>query len=252
MKLIIYIFLTLTFSVNSYAMKVLVTYFDPFGRSPKNNSQVIAKLVQKKFSMLDTQVELSTCQLRTVYDKAFYLLEDCIAAMDIKPDIVISLGEASCQKVRLETRARNTDSGSITDNDGILRKKHLIYPDAPKYIGSTLPLEKAYCKMEASERKNISLSKSAGSFVCNNTMYHSLFNLDIPYTFIHVPSTPCTSNRKNETTSTTLAHFINKLSLEDISSTGPQPTSKELVKKRIEDSSNNCEAAFYKKLKRAY
>lgn len=231
-------------------MHILISYFDPFDGKEKNNSKNMALLVQKKLTELG--IKTTTCELRTVFDKAFFELEGCIADQAQRPDMVISLGEAGCKKVRLETRGINNDKSRGADNDGVERNNTPIIPGGAKYIGVSMPLEQAYCKLTSQEHKSFEISSSAGSFVCNNTLYHGLDKLDVPYTFIHVPMMSCTNDKKNETLSTDLAYFLKKMSeLENLTG-DPLPKTKREVKRKIDTQLTTCERKFYKLLKKSY
>lgn len=242
--------LTLLFSLKGYAMNILISYFDPFDGKEENNSKNMAMLVKNKLAGVGVNVH--TCELRTVFDKAFFELEDCINSLKVRPDMVISLGEAGCQKVRLETRGINNDKSRGADNDGVERDNTPIIPGGEKYLGVRMPLEQAYCKLSEETRKSFEISQSAGSFVCNNTLYHALDKLDLPYTFIHVPTMSCTSEEKNQKLSTDLASYLNAMvQLENLTQ-GPQPKTKKEVKAKLQTELSACEHSFYKQLKKAY
>ena len=159
-------------STNSFGMNIVVSAFDPFDGNKKNNSQAILKLLINEFE--GSEYRLHECQLPTKYDKSFFKLEDCINALDIKPDYIISLGEGRCvDGLTIETRAMNLDDSEDGDNDGIARVNSLIYPDGESALGLTLPLQKAYCGLSRKLRRKIIISQSGSNFVCNNLMYHS-------------------------------------------------------------------------------
>ena len=233
----------------AYSMNILISYFDPFDGKSHNNSKNMAMLVASNLNQKG--IKTTTCELRTVFDKAFDQLDDCIRSLEQRPDLVISLGEAGCKKVRLETRGINNDKSRGADNDGIERDNTPIYPDAPKYLGVKIPLEKAYCQLSHSEQSSFEISKSAGSFVCNNTLYHGLYQLDLPYTFIHVPMMSCTTEEKNMTLAKDLASYLEKMNGIDLMSS-PQPIAKSEVKERLNENLSDCEKDFYKQLKKEY
>ena len=231
-------------------MDVLVTYFDPFDGKDINNSEVVAKKLNTIFN--DDNVTLHLCKLRTVFDKAFDQVQDCISGLDNKPSMIISLGEAGCFGVKIETRAKNYDRSSSPDNDGINRYGTEIYPNETKTIGVSLPVEKAFCALSENQRKRVFISHSAGSFVCNNTLYHLLRNLEIPTTFLHVSERKCTRDESDITTmAQTIGDMISSMSRLDL--TGPsQPSNKTEVKEILRSDLTSCERMFYNILKNEY
>ena len=242
-------FLLILMSAEVYSMNVLVSYFDPFGGKSENNSEVYAKLIQQ--NLKKEEINIQICELRTVFDKAYDILQDCVHSQQNLPDLIISLGESGCKKITLETRGINFDKSIGPDNDGMERHSTPIIPDEEMYIGVTLPLEKAYCELASAQRRSFKISQSPGSFVCNNTLFHGLHKLDIPYTFIHVPSKSCTSDAKTKELSKDLSLYIQKLSEQNLEGT-IQPKTKSEVKKKLDENLSECETKFYKKLKKDY
>jgi pyrrolidone-carboxylate peptidase len=169
---------------------VLVGYFDAFGNAPFNNSEKIAKRLAD--AMKDhPELEIRLCALRTVFDKSFYQLEDCLKALPEAPKLVLGLGESNCN-LKVETIARNNDKTKGPDNDGIERNNLVINPEAPKEIGFNYPLASMYCSLTEENRKDIEVSNNAGSFVCNNLAYQFAHNYpDTEFGFIHVPLNNC-------------------------------------------------------------
>ena len=178
---------------------IMISAFDPFGSNTTNNSWDVA-LEIKKLSKEDKNVDLSLCLLPTVYDSASEILQDCIHAQDEEITKVISLGESSC-KLSYETVAHNQDSSLINDNNGESRINSKIVDDGERVLGMTLPVHKMYCSQsnEVNVQEQVKISDSAGRYVCNNTAYKMLYNLDksVPYSFIHVPNSKCTTSLKD-------------------------------------------------------
>lgn len=230
-------------------MNILISYFDPFGGKPTNNSEVIAKLIA---DTIDTsKVTITLCQIPTVYDKGFEVLSDCIHGLDKPADAVISLGEAGCKKLKIETRGINRDKSYGPDNDGIERNNTTIIPNGPKSIGVTLPVDKAYCALSTEQKKYAFISNSAGSFVCNNTTYHALDKLDLPYTFFHVPAASCTNEKRNNAIADVAVKLIESLPTFNLLDTSIPATIGE-VKDRLTGEITTCEESFYKILKSEY
>lgn len=177
-------------------LKLLLTSFDPFGGSAKNNTQaIVAELVKQG---LGKSVSISTCNLPVVYDQAAKVAEDCIARE--KPDVVVSFGEAGCS-LRIETAATNLDdSPGFPDNAGQIRSGTEIVLTAPNRIGFSFPVDQMFCAVSPQIEDALEVSISPGAFVCNNTAFHlstDLTGKGIPFTFIHVPNSRCEDAQAN-------------------------------------------------------
>lgn len=230
-------------------MDILVTYFDPFDGKDMNNSEIMAKKVNAEFN--DPNIKLHLCRLKTVFDKAYLEIQDCISDLDTPPTMVVSLGEAGCYGVKIETRAINYDRSFGADNDGIERFGTPIYPGESQALGVTLPVDKAYCELSTDLKKGVFISNNAGSFVCNNTLYHLLRNLEIPSTFIHVPTRKCTKGAEHEAQMSSILQSMLR-SFSEKSMSGPQPANKNEVMEILKGELSICEQNFYSILKNEY
>lgn len=231
-------------------MDILVTYFDPFDGKDINNSEIMAKKLHAELN--HPGIKLHLCKLRTVYDKAFSEVEDCIKSLESPPRFVVSLGEAGCVGVKIETRAINYDKSSGPDNEGIERYGSAIYPGESKTLGVTLPVQKAYCELTDDQKRGVFISKDAGSFVCNNTLYHSLRNLDIPVTFIHVPTRKCTRGSEHEAQMSGILQSMLKTFSKNLDTPSVQPANKNMVKEILKGELATCERQFYSILRKEY
>ena len=227
---------------------VLLSYYDAFGAAPFNNSQIIAREIQKL--MQDSSVELRLCALNTVFDKSYNQLEDCMKALDRAPQLVLGLGEAACE-MKIELVGRNLDKTFGPDNEGQERNNTLIIPHGEKYLGFTYPLSEMYCALESEERKSIVVSNSAGSFVCNNTAYQfSHFYPELASGFIHVPANNCQGlEMKNKVIVQKLVKMIKRGS----EFTSGNPTRLPTTKKEIDEArqslprNESCQQEFFKR-----
>jgi pyrrolidone-carboxylate peptidase len=170
---------------------VLLTSFDPFGGSQANNTQPIVGVLTQMASTLGTDVVLKTCNLPVVYDQAADVAMDCVEK--IKPDAVVSFGEAACS-IRIETAATNLDrSPGFPDNAGQVRNGNKIVSGGVERSPFDFPVPDMYCAL-GGQASSVVVSASPGAFVCNNTAYHLSLDLEakgIPFTFIHVPNSKC-------------------------------------------------------------
>ena len=165
-------------------MKVLISGFLPFGTHTENSSQIIAE--KFKTHQIDG-FEIRVVILPVSFGSAFEHLKEVMDSFG--PDAVICMGLASNRKtICLEKVAVNFMHSSGPDNDGVVKKHEKILSDGPNAYFSTLPLE---AMLEVEGSYPVKLSMSAGSFVCNETMYRLLDYLkdgQIQSGFIHLPS----------------------------------------------------------------
>ncbi|QLB20824.1 pyroglutamyl-peptidase I [Vespertiliibacter pulmonis] len=166
--------------------KVLITGFDPFNKESINPSWEVAKRLAKPSFIY-------AVQLPCVFDLVLEVLQEKIK--EIQPDIVICIGQAARQSdIAIERVAINLNDATIPDNQNNQPIDTEIIPHAPSAYFSTLP-----CKtiVQALKENGIpaSLSLSAGTYVCNHTMYGLLHFLakHLPNCrggFIHIPFLP--------------------------------------------------------------
>ena len=167
-------------------LKILVTGFTYFGGERINPSYEAVK-------QLDSQIldaEIVIVQLPTVFRKAINTLEKAIEGE--KPDIVICVGQAGGRfQIGIERVAINVDDARIKDNEGNQPIDEPIYKDGKNAYFSNLPI-KAMVKKIRENNVPAVVSNTAGTFVCNHTMYGLLYLIDKKYPhikggFIHVP-----------------------------------------------------------------
>lgn len=173
-------------------MKVLISGFEPFGKMNINPTEELLKEAER-FEM--ENVEISTILLPVNYDQC---AEELIKKMDdLQPDVVISCGLAAGRTAitpeRIGINVKDTGSGDpYPDNKGKIPTDEMIDKDGPDGLFSTLPnrlIEKNLKELNIPA----AVSNSAGTFICNNTLYAVLNhirknNLDIKAGFIHFPA----------------------------------------------------------------
>ena len=169
-------------------MKILVTGFDAFNGEKINPASLI--LAGLKDEIDGNKIE--KLFLPTVFSKVGEIIENEIEK--IKPDIIISLGQAGGRSdITVERVAINVSDASIADNDGKIPVDEKIRDDGENAYFSTLPI-KAIVKSLKDEKIPASVSNSAGTFVCNSVMYNDLYLAEkyknITAGFIHVPYLP--------------------------------------------------------------
>lgn len=167
-------------------MKILVTGFEAFGDLDTNPTKEIVSLLPKSIK----GHTVITSLLPVVFDECFDEVKNLIEKHN--PKIVIHLGVAAGRKgITPERLAINMKDARISDNNGNQPLDETIIEGAPLAYHSTLPLRKIE---DTLKRKHIPvhISNTAGLYVCNNIMYHTLHyinvnHLDIQSGFIHVP-----------------------------------------------------------------
>lgn len=167
-------------------MKILVTGFDPFGGDKENPS---AKILNNLPDVIGG-AEILKLEVPTIFNKSVDLIVDAINRL--KPDVVISLGQAGGRTaVSIERVAINVDDARIKDNEGNQPIDQPIDANGPKALFSTLPIKAITEGLKAQNLPAV-ISNTAGTFVCNHVMYGVLRHiekqgLNIRAGFIHMP-----------------------------------------------------------------
>lgn len=167
-------------------MKILVTGFEPFLDNAENPSYEVLGLLPKNIY----GNELIKVALPVEFDRCFDVLKPYIEKYN--PEIIINVGLSGGRKYICPERvAININDSVNPDNRGYCPTDQVIIKDGENAYFSTLDLRNIIEKLNA---KNIPvhMSNSAGTYVCNNLMYHVLHyakinNLNIKAGFIHVP-----------------------------------------------------------------
>lgn len=167
-------------------MKVIVTGFGRFLDNEFNPTKEVLKALPDR---IDAH-EIYPIELPVIFDECFDYLKPFI--QEIKPDVIIELGLASGRKaITPERVALNVKDARGPDNIGYQPKDEVIKSDGKNAYFSTLPLREIETILKG-KNVPVSISNSAGLYVCNNIMYHVAYyidqnNLDCLSGFIHVP-----------------------------------------------------------------
>lgn len=167
--------------------KLLITGFDPFGGESINPSWEAVKLLPDTVG----DYQLHKLQIPTVFGLAPQKVLE--AAQAIQPDVIISVGQAGTRdSVTPERIGINMRSARIADNAGYIPVEESIVPGGPDGIFSTLPVA---AMVDAIRAANLpaAISNTAGTFVCNDTLYsllHHYQGTPVRCGFIHVPWLP--------------------------------------------------------------
>lgn len=166
----------------------LVTGFEPYGgRGVNPASRVAARLD-------GLQIDTASVVGRTL-PVSFAGLQTRILALmrEVSPRIVVSVGLwPGDPTIRLERVAINVADFEIPDNEGAVLRDDLVEAGAPTAMTATLPLraiESALLEAGIPTR----LSSSAGTYLCNATLYTFLRSAEASGArcgFVHVPYLP--------------------------------------------------------------
>lgn len=167
-------------------MNILLSAFEPFGKENINSTQELIKHLPEIIGVKN----ITKIILPVVFDECYKKLSYKI--QDNEFDYVICLGQNSLTSmINVERVSINIKDARIADNAGTQPIDEVIIKDGPDAYFSRLPIKKM---VQASLNANIpaQISNSAGTFVCNNLMYHMLHIFTDKKTrtgFIHIPQT---------------------------------------------------------------
>jgi pyroglutamyl-peptidase len=175
-------------------MKVIVTGFDAFGTHESNPSQeAVAELPEFiKFKNGTADLRVAKLTLPTCCSDAWDTLSREVEAGAGSPYAVLMSGLAdSRDKICLERFALNVRQFRMPDNRGHQWDDEQIHNDAPDALRTRIQLKDLY---EHLNQKGyaVDISNYAGTFVCNETYYRSLFRWQEDpqcrgILFVHVP-----------------------------------------------------------------
>ena len=155
------------------ALRILVTGFEPFGGSPVNPSAMAAEsLVHERIPGIEVRALVLPVVGGTGPGSARVALD---AALDSFPaDAAIHFGEAHARgEVSVERVAVNLRDYRIADNSGSFAEDLPVVDGAPDARFATLPV-RAIVDAVRAEGIPAGLSLSAGTYLCNEVMFHSL------------------------------------------------------------------------------
>jgi pyroglutamyl-peptidase len=172
------------------AAVIVVTGFEPFGTHPDNPSRHLAKAVDgRRIGAHDVRGVV----LPVHHREAAVTVERLLVALD--PAAVVHLGLAEGRaRIGLERVATNVMDYPLPDNAGHTASDEPCVPGGPAAYFSTLPL-RALLDALTAEGIPAYLSGSAGTYLCNQTMYFTLHaiagrGLRARAGFVHLPLLP--------------------------------------------------------------
>ncbi|TWI59907.1 pyroglutamyl-peptidase I [Halalkalibacter nanhaiisediminis] len=173
-------------------MKILISGFEPFGEMKVNPTQAI---VERVSGIQFDGAEIKTVLLPVHYDECLEKMTNYID--EVKPDVVISCGlyggRTAITPERIGINVKDTMAEEpIADNRGKKPMDELIDPAGEDGLFSTLPNRQIVNNLV---KENIPsfISNTAGTYICNNTLYGVLNHikkndLDIKAGFVHFPA----------------------------------------------------------------
>ena len=167
-------------------IRLLITAFGAFPGAPRNPTGAIAQEFQRRHARRLAQlgIDIDIHLLPVRYDAVAPALERLCEAC--RPDAVLHLGLAGRRKVlSVETRAHNRLSLWRPDAGRALPPAAWIVAGAPASLAARWPAQRIRAAMQRHASTQISID--AGDYVCNQTLFLTLWRSPVPAGFIHVP-----------------------------------------------------------------
>ena len=182
---------------------LLITGFDPFGGETINPSwEAVSRLPD-----VIGEYRLTKLQIPTVFGRAAEAV--LAAAGQDRPDVILCVGQAGGRDaVTPERIAINIASAAKPDNAGNQPREEAILPGGPDGSFSTVPVRSMADAITGAGLPG-RVSNTAGTFVCNDTLYRLLQHYTGTETrvgFLHVPHLP--QQAKEDGPSMELAQII--------------------------------------------
>ncbi|WP_243093863.1 pyroglutamyl-peptidase I [Thermus thalpophilus] len=170
---------------------LLVTGFEPFGGLGHNPSAALLPLLPP--SVGDRPVRTAVLPVDTG------ALPEALRSLHaLNPQGVLHLGLAENRPlITLERLAVNLLDFERPDNRGALKLDEEVVPNGPLALPARFPVKEGLRRLqEAGIPARASLS--AGSYLCNQALYLSLFHLptSVPVLFVHLPPDETLAQRK--------------------------------------------------------
>ena len=166
---------------------LLITGFDPFGGETVNPAwEAVSRLPDIIGGFRLTKLCIPT---------VFGIAADTVlaAARADAPDVILCVGLAAGRDaVTPERIAINLASAKKPDNAGNMPQESPILPGGPDGIFSTVPVSAMADAITAAGLPG-RVSNTAGTFVCNDTLYrllHHYADTPVRVGFVHVPQLP--------------------------------------------------------------
>ena len=166
--------------------KVLLTVFEAFADHSTNSTLKVLEIYKNHTS---DDIEITVEILPVVYSKAMSRLEQLL---EKKYDLALLFGMAANRdRITLERFAMNLMDCSLADNEGYIASGEPIVAGSELALESTLDF-KGIVNSSSLTKDKLSLSYTAGLYVCNAVFYKSLFlqkskHPHLKTGFVHLP-----------------------------------------------------------------
>jgi len=163
-------------------MNILLTAFEPFGGNTTNITQKVIMALPKQIG----EHLLHKLVLPVSFQRAPIALREAIEQQ--RPDFVLMLGQCGeGEQIRLERYAHNMMDSQMGDNDHYCPTEEIIYQESHCALMATTPRPlRTLSKALQDEGCPVTISTSAGLYVCNRVYYEALY-LGQKALFVHVP-----------------------------------------------------------------
>ena len=166
---------------------LLITGFDPFGGDSINPSWEAVKKLPDRIG----NWKLCKLEIPTVFGLAAQTVLE--KAQEVNPAAILCLGVAAGRSaVTPERIGINVRSARIPDNRGNQPKEEPVIPGGEDGLFSTMHVSAMAAAIEAMGLPG-TVSNTAGTFVCNDTLYtllHHYQGTGVKVGFLHVPQLP--------------------------------------------------------------
>jgi pyroglutamyl-peptidase len=164
---------------------ILLTGFKPFENILENPSEIIVKNLDGQ--IIENYV-VCTHVFDVIYETTFNELKSLIKTL--RPNIILHLGVAEKRKVLSLERVAINFRSNRTDNSGQYPSTSKIIDHLQNAYFSNLDLEEILQNYSGSIP--LEISNTAGTFLCNQVLYQSLYlieseALNTKVGFLHVP-----------------------------------------------------------------
>jgi pyroglutamyl-peptidase len=168
--------------------RLLVTGFGPFPGAPENPTETLMRCLARMSAGEFGASALKVAMLPTEYRRSWAMLRRRYSSF--APDVVIHFGlNGRAEAIHLECTGRNVVAAAKLDASGYAPKSARLSRSGPDSLGSTFDAEAILAALQHQGFDAV-LSKDAGDYVCNATLYRSLRTA--PSTrrvgFVHVPN----------------------------------------------------------------
>lgn len=169
---------------------LIITGFDPFGGETVNPAWEAVKRLPDTVG----PYRLTRLEIPTVFGAAAQAVLE--AAASDPADVILCVGQAGGRDAvtpeKIAVNIRDARSSGLRDNAGFLAQGERVAPDGPAAYFATVPVEQMARAIRMTGVRG-AVSNTAGTFVCNDTLYtllHRYAGSQTRVGFVHVPHLP--------------------------------------------------------------